>query len=142
MIPWRQQYADPARDASLGFATAIECDPAQDKTLQQYKEEADINTMIRRFGVMGTVERSRGNPVYGDFTIARDFQSSLEAVRAAQRDFDALPAEIRERFANDPGRLLRFVENDANREEAQRLGLLRSKPAEEPVSAPAEEPAA
>jgi hypothetical protein len=41
----------------------------------------------------------------------------------------ALPANIRSRFDNDPAKLIDFMENPANREEAESLGLVnKSEP--------------
>jgi len=42
------------------------------------------------------------------------------------QSFRELPAEIRNRFRNDPEELLRFTENPQNRDEAIKLGLIRN----------------
>lgn len=45
-----------------------------------------------------------------------------------------LPPEIRTRFDNDPGKLIDFVADPDNRQEAQELGIVN--PAPEPAKPP------
>ena len=96
---------------------------------QQFKEECDINEIVRRFGLTGTMPEGVSMPVTGDFTGVVDFHSALNLVRQAEDGFMELPGELRARFANDPGALLAFLDDDRNREEAVKLGLV-IKPAE------------
>ena len=63
-------------------------------------------------------------PQYGDFVDIPDFQSAMNAVIGAQRSFDALPANVRKRFANSPQALMEFMSDPENRDEAVRLGLV------------------
>lgn len=98
------------------------------KTQQQFKEECDINEIVRRFGLTGSVPETFSMPVSGDFTAVTDFQSAMNAVRAAQEGFMQLPGELRARFANDPGSLLEFLNDESNREEAIKLGLVARPP--------------
>jgi phage internal scaffolding protein len=43
---------------------------------------------------------------------------------AAEDEFDALPAQIRARFENEPANLIDFLSNEQNRDEAEKLGLV------------------
>lgn len=115
--------------------TGLDCnvDPENGEVLpsatqQQFKEECDINEIVRRFGLTGELPENVRVPQSGDFTGITDFQSAMNAVREAQENFMALPAEIRERFANDPQKLMDFVANDANRDEAIKLGIVSRPP--------------
>ena len=63
-------------------------------------------------------------PRSGDFTGIGDYQSAMQAVRAAQESFMELPAEVRARFSNDPQALMVFMDDPANRDEAVELGLV------------------
>lgn len=101
----------------------LECNDLT-RTIQSQKEEADINTILMRFGITGKLPQNPKVPKYGDFTEIHDFQSALQAVKNAEDDFMALPAHIRERFKHNPQELLIFIENEANREEAIKLGLI------------------
>lgn len=105
----------------------------KDKSLaqQQFKDECDINTIVERFGLTGTVPENFRMPLTGDFRDAPDFFTAMLKVREAGESFMELPADIRARFVNDPGRLIEFLENPANRDEAVKLGLV-ALPAEKP----------
>lgn len=95
---------------------------------QHFKDECDINFVLTNFGVEGLAV-SPLQPRYGDFTGVVDYHSALNAVIAAEDEFMALPANIRTRFDNDPAKLIDFIENPANREEAESLGLVnKSEP--------------
>lgn len=111
--------------------TALEFDAEEEpsRTQQQFREECDINEIVRRFGLTGELPENFQAPVSGDFTGITDFQSALNAVIEAQEQFDSLPAEVRERFRNDPQQLMDFVADEKNRDEAVKIGLI-PKPAE------------
>lgn len=96
----------------------------QSLTVQSMAEDADINVLMRRFGVTGHMPQSVRVPQYGDFTGIRDFRTAMEAVKAAQDQFLSLPPEVRSRFGNDPQALLEFVSQPGNEAELARLGLL------------------
>lgn len=98
------------------------------KTHQSFKDESDINTIVRRFGVTGQLPQVTA-PRYGDFSEVVDFRTAMDVVVAAEREFMKLPGSLRKRFGNDPQQLLEFVGNDKNRAEAEFLGII-PKPAE------------
>lgn len=105
--------------------------PAKDgKVEQSHKDECDINTMVAR-ARRGTFIPPANRGMYGDFSNMPDFQTSKNIVLAAEAMFFALPADLRERFENDPGKALAFMDNPDNREECYKLGLLARIPGEE-----------
>lgn len=113
------------------------------KTQQQFREEADINTIVRRFKVTGLAPQGVRVPQYGDFTAAVDFRQSMDAIRAAQISFMAMPAKVRERFGNDPQSFLEFCSDANNLDEMRKLGLAVPKKEDaKPAEKPAEKPAA
>lgn len=97
-------------------------------TQQHFRDECDINHIIARYEQTGMLT----DPMYpstrmyefGDYSSVQDYQDSLNSVIAAREMFDSLPSRIRERFNYDPARLLQFLSDDANRDEAIRLGLV------------------
>ena len=95
---------------------------------QQFKEESDINEIVRRFGLTGEMPQDFRMPQYGDFTGVSDFHSAVNMVLAAEDEFMRLPAEMRSRFGNDPGQLLDFLNDERNRDEAVKLGLIAKPP--------------
>lgn len=94
--------------------------------IQSAEEEANINTIVRRFGLTGELPDDVRMPVSGDFTGLPDFHGAMNMVRAAQEEFMRVPADIRARFGNDPQVLMAFLEDDSNRDEARKLGFLKA----------------
>ena len=88
---------------------------------------SDINTILRNFGVTGKLPMTSRLPTYGDFTGIFDFQSAINAVNNAQDSFDELDADLRYRFHNDPQEFVAFCSDEANRLEAEKLGLVMPK---------------
>lgn len=128
-VNWRHQ-GDRVRDALEGDLAATHF-PNASKTHQSFKEDCDINTIARRFGLdrqampVAPLDASH----YGDFTEAPDLRSILDTVRQAKDHFMALPPKLRARFHNKPAELWEFVNDPDNADEAVRLGLLARVPA-------------
>jgi phage internal scaffolding protein len=98
---------------------------------QHFKDECDINNILKQFNITGLLPESALSPRYGDFTGVVDYHSALNQVIAAEDEFMALPAELRARFGNDPAQLIDFLNDDNNKNEAIKLGLV-NKPEEMP----------
>lgn len=101
-------------------------------TMQNFKDDADINCIISRFETTGvlvdpTVPVSRV-PQFGDFSELPSFQEAQNVMVVANNAFNALPAKIRERFGNDPANYFSFVqglkEGSDEYDEAVRLGIV------------------
>lgn len=102
-------------------------EPSQ--AVQEYRDSTDINNIIRRFKLTGELPpRIRKQPLYADVSNIPDYATALNQVNEAQEAFFELPAELRARFNNDPGKMLAWVENPKNREAAETLGLLAPSP--------------
>lgn len=108
-------------------------------TKQSFKNECDINVIMAQYLKTGVIDFAQKHaPRYGDATGA-DFQDAMLIVAESRSMFNDLPANLRNRFNNDPALFLDFVHDEANREEMAELGLL--KPAQRPLgSAPAPTP--
>ena len=102
---------------------------------QHFKEECDINTILEKFNITGLLPEQPLSPRYGDFTGISDYHTAMNRVIAAQDEFEALPAQIRARFNNDPAQLIEFLENSENRPEAEDLGLVEKAAAEDAEAA-------
>lgn len=94
---------------------------------QQFKDEADINNILRQFNVTGELPDAPLPPKYGDFTGISDYKTALDRVIAADEAFMNLPAAIRTKFDNDAANLISFLDDDKNRLEAEKLGLVDPK---------------
>lgn len=95
---------------------------------QHMAEECDINTIVRRFGLTGELPDNPRVPQSGDFVDVVDYQTALNVVIAADQAFMELPADVRARFNNDPQKLMEFVSDSSNLEEARKLGLANAAP--------------
>ena len=91
---------------------------------QHFKDECDINNILRQFNITGLLPENSLSPRYGDFTGISDYHSALNAVIAAEDEFMALPADLRARFDNDPANLIDFLDQESNKDEAISLGLI------------------
>lgn len=121
--------------------TALYCDEPS-LTQQHFKEECDINEILRRSQVSGQLPVRSTPPMYGDFTaVPKSLEESFAMIKQANDLFMALPWEARERFGNNPEKMIAFLQDPRNREEAIRLGLV-NKPAEKPAGEVEEEPPA
>lgn len=104
------------------------CCEGESLTIQSPAEDCDINTIVRRFGLTGELPNVQAMPRSGDFTGIPDYHTALNLVHAAQTQFLTVPADIRARFDNDPQKFMAFLDDEKNRDEAEKLGLLRDKP--------------
>lgn len=93
------------------------------RTLQSQKDEADINVLVRRFGLGGPFPANVRVPTYGDFTGVGDFRQAMDAIRSAEASFMAMTPQTRARFNNDPGAFVEFCSNPANLDEMRKMGL-------------------
>ena len=111
----------PKRRISLSFPAT------EGRTKQSFKDECDINTIMRRYAQTGVLEHTRREqPRYDDVT-GYDYQRAMDIVADARTAFAELPAAIRDRFNNDPGELLDFVQDEENLDEAAELGLVSAE---------------
>ena len=92
-------------------------------TKQAFKDECDVHTIIDRFKETGQIPQAAIEGQYGDFTGVEDYHSAMTLVRQAQEMFEALPAEVRDRFKNDPGAFVEFVEDPENGQALVDMGL-------------------
>lgn len=115
-------------------ATGLKCtDPS--RAIQSQKDEADINTIVRNFGVTGKLPENVRVPMYEDFSEVGDFRDAMDAIRAAERSFAQMPSELRVRLNHDPQRFLEYCADPANLEEMRKLGLAVPAPVPAAVGA-------
>lgn len=103
---------------------------------QSFKDECDINTIVKRFGLTGELPSNVRTPVNGDFLNVPDFQTAMGIIRSAQEAFAEMPSAVRSRFHNDPAEFMDFVSDASNRAEAEKLGLVLPPAAPEPAPEP------
>jgi len=96
-------------------------------TQQHFKDECDINRIIERFTKTGTMPQIVAGFEFADVSDVPSYQEALDFLNAAQEQFMELPAKIRKEFDNDPGNLLRFLDDTNNYERAVELGLVEKE---------------
>lgn len=103
--------------------------PGIDGAKQEEKEYADINKImntVNSTGMMpvGSELGKQAKAFFGDFSEVTDYASCREAAERLEGAFMALPAKARNRFDNNPDKLLEFIEKKENLEEAIELGIV------------------
>lgn len=92
-------------------------------TRQDAKDECDINQIVDKFQRTGVIDhRNKYEAKYG-FADSNDLHQAMNLITEAQQMFDELPSKARKRFNNDPGQFLDFVQDPANINEMETLGL-------------------
>lgn len=91
--------------------------------IQSQKDEADINNIVKNFGVTGQLPQAVRLPQFGDFEGVSDYRSAVEAVMAAEEAFMAIPATIRSKFDNDPQAFADFCVDRSNLPQLREWGL-------------------
>lgn len=109
---------------SVSDVTGLDCSESEDMAKQEFKDETDINTLVRRYHLTGELPEGVRKPEYGDFTSVASYHEAANMIAQANEAFMAMPAEIRARFGNDPGAFVEFCEKPENLEEARRMGLV------------------
>lgn len=103
----------------------IDAGPTEESpgAVQEFRDECDINNIMLDVGKLGYTDWLNARQgSYEDVTDV-DFRSAMDTVLRAQEAFDALPSEVRDRFANSPERFLAACHDPAMADELVRLGL-------------------
>lgn len=135
----RSNYNYDQQEASE--ASAVTCaEPTL--TQQSFKDQQDINRIVKQYAKTGVAVQTTRIPMSEDFVGITDYHSAMNAIRAGDEAFEALPSDIRERFHNDPAEFVDFCLDEANNEEAAKLGLAYRKfeELETPTAQPVGEP--
>ena len=101
-------------------------------TSQAMANELDINKIMDRLKKGQPVLTNTGQPWYGDVSEFSGLQDAIKKIQDAEELFMQMDAKIRERFENDPVKLMSFLEDPINLEEARELGIVEKAPVPEP----------
>jgi len=98
-------------------------------TKQEFKDECDINTILASYARTGNLTHvTSQQATFQDLPDALDFQEGLNMVLAAQEAFAGLPADIRDRYKNDPAIFLSALEEPSERPYLTEKGVFKSPP--------------
>lgn len=114
----------------------LACAPGSSMTKQSMTPETDINNILKKFQKTGMIEHlAKGEPFYGDVSEIADYQSALNKVQEAEDLFMSMSPDVRERFDNDPAKMIDFLSDPRNTDKAIELGMAAKRP-EKPVEEP------
>lgn len=107
----------------------------ESRAQQQFKDECDINSILRRFEKTRTLPIVDTPPSFGDFSNVPSFTEALNLLNDARESFMDLSAVQRAHFDNDPAKFLDFCSNPANADKLVELGFM-VRPAPTPEAPP------
>lgn len=117
----RVTYSDDLVNHTTGVVTK----PVR-RVKQNFKDECDINKIVKSYSVTGQYTHIRANATQGayrDLPDNMDFQEAIHTVEAGKAAFATLPSHVRDRFQNDPFNFLAFMADPTNQDEIIKLGL-------------------
>lgn len=80
-------------------APTISCTEEENLTRPEFTADADINTLLRRYGAMTPVQQLES----GTYDYDIEFADTVAAARAANEAWQQLPSDVQERYKNIPG---------------------------------------
>lgn len=95
-------------------------------TEQNHKDQCDVNKIIKKYDKNGIISHvSSMKAEFGDCP-AVEYKEMQDRLVKMQGEFNKLPASIKKRFGNNPFSLIAFMDDAGNRDEAIKLGMIRS----------------
>ncbi len=99
------------------FGTTQPTEYTDGRTKQSFKDETDVNAIIKKHTRMGTLSHlEQWGGSYGDWSDF-DFQTAQNQIANANSMFEQLPAAVKNKFANSPEKFLEYVNDPDNRDE-------------------------
>lgn len=95
-------------------------------TQEHMANECDLNQIMEKAkrGIVPSAFFQQKTPWFGDFSDGLTFHDIKNVLIDTEKAFMELDPKIRERFNNNPAALVDFLEDEGNREEAERLNLI------------------
>ncbi len=91
------------------------------RTKQSFRDETDINQIMKRAQVSGTISHlAKHEGRYADFSTFDFFENTLMLARGREI-FDDLPVELRKEFSQSPEDFFRYVNDPANKDRLHEL---------------------
>lgn len=111
--------SDGASDAARFVPTG------ESLTIQSQRDEADINVLVRRFGLTGQLPVREMPEALVGHVERFDMMEAQNLLVSARESFQSLDATVRERFGNDPMKFVQFCGDKDNLAELRKLGLAK-----------------
>lgn len=91
----RTQHDDAQQTYSQ--AGGLDCSDSKDTTRQEFRDETDVNVILRRFGVDSFQAKQ---PLFGETDYEIDLQQALDAIKTAKEVHRGLPPELKKIYPN------------------------------------------
>lgn len=117
------------RRVAISFTNKIDGKDVKEESLtkQSDRDSVDLNLLVKRARGGEILENVRdiNALVMGDFSQVQDYDQALNAINAMNEEFAELPSHIRNKFENNPQKLVEFIGDNNNYDEAVELGLIK-----------------
>jgi len=94
---------------------------------QHHANDVNINMIMAKARKGLPVLQDTRQAFFGNFANMPTFLECNNAAVRLKEEFMRLPAKLRKEFDNDPAALVEFIQDDKNREQAEKLGILEKK---------------
>lgn len=95
MMPAIRRQSDIVNQKEISDRTGLDCSDDKDLARQEDKADADINNILKRYGI-GTGQQRQ--PFFGEIDYDLDLQNARQAVRDAEHLWLKLPDPIRDKY--------------------------------------------
>lgn len=93
-------------------------------TEQAHAKDTDINYILKNYTRTGMIKHAKDHAGYYDDIDGQTYHEMLNTVMEARNTFMEMPSAIRNKFNNDPGQFMDFVQNPDNIDEMVEMGIL------------------
>lgn len=97
-------------------------------TEQSHTASCDINNILAGYKKTGVISHLAQGGTFENMPDAMEYQDAVNLMMDAEATFEALPAEVRKQFGNDPQKLLEFTSDAKNRDAMVQLGMINADP--------------
>lgn len=127
--------------SQLGTEQPTASDYKDGRTKQSFKDETDINIIMKRAQKSGTISHlNKYQPLYGDFSEFDFFAAQLKLAEGREI-FDALPPELRNEFNQEPAAFFDYVNDPANKDRLDKLLPALAEPGRQNIAVGGDPPA-
>lgn len=106
---------------------AIDFSGEQTLTEQHHLNQCSMKKIMERYQRSGIIDHlNQYQGTYADFSNTPEYQEAQNIIAAANSMFETVPAQIRDKFDNDPGKFVDFMQNNQNIDKIEEMGLSAS----------------
>lgn len=109
----------------------VDFNGTKSKTDQSFRDESNINNIMKKYDKTQVLydprQQSFRQPQFGDFSEIPNFQEVRNLMIEADEAFLTLPSRVREKFGNDVEKMIAWLKDENNRDEAIEIGLIEKE---------------